>query len=104
MASIDDTTGLSGRLVPASEVQGASVHDTARTKIGTVHDVMIDKANGRVAYVVLAYGGLLGIGARHYPVPWDELTYDPDLPGYVVDVDRDTLEGGPSFADEAAVT
>jgi hypothetical protein len=30
---------------------------------------MIDKTSGNVAYAVLSFGGFLGMGDEHYPVP-----------------------------------
>ena len=37
---------------------------------------MIDKANGQVAYVVMSFGGFLGMGADTESLPWDTLEYD----------------------------
>jgi hypothetical protein len=64
---------------------------------------MIDKVTGRIAYAVVGFGGFLGIGNRHYPLPWEKLSYDPAMGGYVVDLDRSVLEGAPSYADNDAV-
>ena len=100
MATLDDTNDPSGRLIGATQVQGTSVYDPAGEKLGHGKDVMLDKLTGRVAYAVLSFGGFLGIGDRFYPLPWDKLAYDMDLGGYVVDMDRATLEGAPSFADD----
>jgi hypothetical protein len=53
---------------------------------------------------VLSFGGFLGIGDSYHPLPWEKLTYDTDKGGYVVDVDRKTLEGAPSFTDDATAS
>lgn len=100
MATLDDTNDPSGRLIGANQVQGTTVYDTHGAKLGRVEDVMIDKLNGRVAYAVLSFGGFLGIGDRYYPLPWEKLSYDMALGGYVVDVDPSSLEGAPSYADD----
>jgi len=34
---------------------------------------MIDKRTGHVAYAVLSFGGFLGMGTDHYPLPWSML-------------------------------
>jgi sporulation protein YlmC with PRC-barrel domain len=101
MASLDDTNNPSGHLIAARHVQGTTVYNTALEKLGTVEDVMIDKATGRIAYAILGFGGFLGIGDRYYPLPWEKLNYDTELGGYVVDIDREVLEGAPSYTDEA---
>lgn len=102
MASLDDTTDPSGRLITASQVQGTAVYDTKLEKLGRVEDVMIQKASGRIAYAILTFGGFLGIGDRYYPLPWDKLRYDTELGGYVVDIDRETVEGAPAYSDQAS--
>ena len=63
---------------------------------------MIDKFSGQVAYAVMSFGGFLGIGERHHPLPWGALTYDTKLGGYVVDLGRERLEGAPSYGRDEA--
>jgi sporulation protein YlmC with PRC-barrel domain len=99
MASLDDTNDPTGKLIAAHKVQGANVYSTALEKLGTVEDIMIDKASGRIAYAILSFGGFLGIGDRYYPLPWERFKYNRELGGYIVDIDRETLEGAPSYSD-----
>jgi len=40
------------------------------SKIGEIDHLMIDKVSGRVTYAVLSFGGFLGLGHSHYPLPW----------------------------------
>ncbi|WP_201445429.1 PRC-barrel domain-containing protein [Belnapia sp. F-4-1] len=86
------------QLIAAGKVGGTPVFNRRGERLGTVEDVMLDKRSGRVAYAVMAFGGFLGIGERYHPLPWSMLRYDVDLGGYVVDLDRDQLEGAPSYA------
>jgi sporulation protein YlmC with PRC-barrel domain len=104
MATLEDTTNPTGRLIGADQVQGSTVYDTAGEKLGSVEDVMLDKVSGRIAYAVLSFGGFLGIGDRYYPLPWEKLRYDTNRSGYVVDVDRSLIEGAPSYADDEPAT
>jgi len=53
-------------LIPSDRVEGTAVCRTSGEKIGTIQRLMIDKISGSVAYAVLRFGGLLGIGAKHY--------------------------------------
>jgi sporulation protein YlmC with PRC-barrel domain len=39
--------------------------------LGKIEEVMIDMEIGRVAYAVLSFGGLWGLGSKWVPVPWD---------------------------------
>ena len=54
MASLEDTANPSGHLIAAKQVQGTTVYNVAREKLGSVEDVMIDKSSGRIAYAILA--------------------------------------------------
>ena len=60
---------------------------------------MVDKVSGQVAYVVMSFGGFLGLGENHHPLPWRALTYDVRLGGYVVDIDPSILAGAPGHGE-----
>ena len=32
----------------------------------------------------MSFGGLFGLREKHYPLPWNELTYDTGRGGYVI--------------------
>jgi len=99
MASIRDPSDTTGRLIAADQVEGTKVYNLAGENVGKVEDIMIDKVSGRIAYAVVGFGGFLGIGDRHYPLPWEKLTYDVPMGGYVVDLDKRILESAPYYTD-----
>ena len=90
------STDETRRLIASSKVEGTAVFDRAGEQIGTVYNFMVDKVTGQVAYVVMSFGGFLGIGESYHPLPWRALTYDTRLGGYVVDIDKDRLAGAPT--------
>jgi len=90
-------------LISADKVRGTAVYGAGAERLGEIETLMIDKRNGVVTYAVLAYGGILGFGARHYPLPWAQLRYDTDLEGYVVGLAVADLEAAPSFAPDDGV-
>jgi len=85
------------RLISADKVEGTAVYNPADEKIGKIENIMIDKQSGKVAYAVMSFGGFLGIGDKHYPLPWSMLNYDTRRGGYVVNLDKKVLEGAPSY-------
>ena len=89
-----------GRLIGSDKVEGTSVYGADRNKIGSIERVMIDKVSGRVSYAVLGFGGFLGIGNDHYPLPWQSLKYDTRLGGYVTGVTESQLRGAPKFGND----
>jgi hypothetical protein len=58
---------------------------------------MIDKFNWYVEYAIMSFGGFLGMGESYHPLPWRALTYDTNLGGYCVDLDRPRLERAPHY-------
>jgi sporulation protein YlmC with PRC-barrel domain len=98
MADVKDPSDTGGRLIAASKVNGTNVYNRAGEKLGSVYDVMLDKRSGKADYAIMSFGGFLGIGDSYHPLPWDQLTYDTNMGGYVVNLDRARLEGAPSYA------
>jgi hypothetical protein len=90
----DETASLIG----SDKVDGTNVYGADREKIGSVQRVMIDKISGKVAYAVISFGGFMGIGEDHYPVPWTTMKYDTELGGYLVNLTADKLNGAPKYA------
>jgi sporulation protein YlmC with PRC-barrel domain len=86
------------RLIASDKVEGTAVYDYDANHLGAVQNMMIDKYSGQVAYVVISFGGFLGMGGGYYPLPWQKLRYEHRLTGYVVDLSRDVLEGAPQYA------
>jgi len=60
--------------------------------------VMIDKVSGHAAYAVMGFGGFLGMGEDHYPIPWQRLTYNEKLGGYEVNITDAQLKNAPKYA------
>src|SRR5207253_6306421 len=62
-------------LVASDRVEGTPVRRSDGSKVGTIKRLMIDKHSGSVAYAVLSFGGFLGVGRKHLPIPWARLNY-----------------------------
>ena len=96
----DQNKITNGSLIASTKVTGTTVYNRAGDKLGSVEDVMIDKISGRAVYAIMSFGGFLGMGDKHHPLPWSVLDYDKKLEGYVVDLDKNLLEKAPSYDDE----
>jgi sporulation protein YlmC with PRC-barrel domain len=82
----------------ASKAFGMDVEDAAGKNIGDVDDIVVDDASGRIAYGVLAFGGLLGVGDKLFAIPWRALKPSAKDEGkLVLDVPKDKLEKAPGF-------
>jgi hypothetical protein len=92
-AAIEETN----RLIASDKVEGTAVYNRKSEHLGSVHNFMVDKSTGRVAYAVMSFGGFLGMGESYHPLPWRVLTYDTKQGGFVIDLDKSQLEKAPSY-------
>jgi hypothetical protein len=100
-ASATRTAGAKTHTLIASDrVEGTPVRRRTGERIGTIQRLMIDKLSGNVAYAVLTFGGFLGMGRKHFPVPWARLKYDPDGETYRLDLTDDELQHAPTFEED----
>lgn len=88
-----------GTLIGSDKVQGTAVFGPDDARIGSIERLMIDKRSGKISYAVLSFGGFLGIGDDHYPLPWASLKYDTALGGYRTGITEKHLEGAPKYSD-----
>src|SRR5205085_11828129 len=89
-----------GNLIGSDKVEGTAVYGPDRNKIGSIERVMIDKISGKVSYAVLGFGGFLGLGNDHYPLPWQSLKYDTELGGYIIGITTKELSRAPKYSEK----
>ena len=93
----DETTNL----ISSDKVEGTPVYATDGDRIGSIDHLMLGKRSGRVEYAVMSFGGFLGLGESYHPLPWDALTYDTAMNGYVVGMHKDQLRDAPYYERDA---
>jgi len=94
----DTSTRQPHSLIASDRVEGTPVRRADGQKIGAIQRLMIDKLSGNVAYAVLSFGGFLGMGQKHAPVPWARLSYDRGLGAYRLDLSDEELKQAPAVA------
>ena len=92
-----DAVQETSTLIAAGKVQGTYVFNTGGDRVGSIHDLMIDKQTGQVAYAIMAFGGFLGVGNSYHPLPWSLLKYNTNFGGYLINIDQSQLEDAPSY-------
>jgi len=84
-------------VMAAATLEGDTVVNRGNEDLGQIQHIMIDVPTGRIAYAVLACGGVFGIGEKLFAVPWGALTLDADRRCFVMDIDKSRLERAPGF-------
>ncbi|MFN3401553.1 MAG: PRC-barrel domain-containing protein [Ferrovibrio sp.] len=86
--------------VKGARLIGADVVNSVSDKLGNVDEVLVT-TDGRVNAVVVAMGGMLGLGERKVVVPWERLRFSSQGNDLVVktDISRETLNAMPEYSD-----
>ncbi len=84
-------------VLKASQLKGMNVEGVDGKKLGNVKDLVIDPDDGSIDYVVLDFGGILGIGKNFLPIPWDALELTADKKKLVMDATKRDMKPAPGF-------
>jgi hypothetical protein len=76
---------------------GDPVKNMQGEDLGKIEELMIDRDSGRVAYAVLSFGGVLGLGDKLFAIPWDALRLSTEEKAFFLDVDKEQLKNAPGF-------
>jgi sporulation protein YlmC with PRC-barrel domain len=82
--------------VRADQIIGMTVYNAEGEKVGTVHDILLDK-EGKATGVVLSVGGVLGVGAKAVGLTWKEIDVKPEQQQVQISYTKDQLEAAPDF-------
>ena len=84
-------------VMSCATLAGDAVVNTRGENLGKLEHIVLDVPSGRIAYGVLARGGVFGIGEKLFAIPWHALALDAARRCFVLEIDRDRLEKSPGF-------
>lgn len=84
-------------ILSSSTMEGSDVKNTAGESLCDIKDLMIDLTSGRVAYAVVEFGGLLGIGNKMFAVPLLAMQQDAANKCFILDTSKEALENASGF-------
>ncbi len=90
-------SGPGPALMGANTLLGNDVYNKFGEDLGDIKELMIDMATGGIAYAVLSFGGVLGLGDKLFAVPWSALVLDTTAKRFTLDVPKDSLKDAPGF-------
>ncbi len=86
--------------VKASSIIGTKVVNPKAENLGDIKEIVIDPSTGRVAYVVVSFGGFLSMGEKLFAIPFGSFEYNLANNEYVLHVPKERLEAAPGFDPE----
>ena len=93
----DKNDGPGPQLMGADTLLGNDVYNKDGQDLGDIKEFMIHMASGKIAYAVLSFGGVLGLGDKLFAVPWAALKLDTANKRFTLDVLKETLKDAPGF-------
>lgn len=84
-------------VVAASKIIGEAVVNLQNENVGKIHELVIDAKKNRVAYVVLTFGGFMGMGNKLFAIPWEAFTFSATENKLILNVDKEKLKTAPGF-------
>ena len=83
---------------PLQNLRGLDVYDSNGEQIGTVEDLYVDQEAQFPRFLDVGAGGFLGIGKKHFLVPFEEVSRSvSEEERVVVRQNRDKVLGSPDF-------
>ena len=65
--------------------------------LGKVEDIMVDLETGKISFVVISTGGMLGRDNRLFAVPWEAMKVSLHDKKFILNVTKETMSNAPSF-------
>jgi sporulation protein YlmC with PRC-barrel domain len=84
----------------SDQLLDTSVHNAQNQGLGSIHDLVISPQTGKIAYLIIARGGIFGIGEKYVPVPWADFKVTASANLLVLDATDAVLEAAPQVKDD----
>jgi sporulation protein YlmC with PRC-barrel domain len=83
------------RMFRSDELVDAVLRTPGDVVLGSVDDIVMSPKTGKIAYLVIARGGIFGIDEKYVPVPWDVFRVVPNMDLFVLDTTKDAMDAAP---------
>ncbi len=96
-AKSDYRSSYGPHLVGADALIGKDVYNYDDEHVGDIKEIVLNTVTGEIAYVVLSFGGILGLGEKLFAVPWKALTPSSANQTFILNECKERLEKAPGF-------
>jgi sporulation protein YlmC with PRC-barrel domain len=85
----------------SDELLGVEVRSPDGVALGSVDDLAMDPATGKLGYLVIARGGFFGFDQTRIAIPWDDFKAAPNASLLVLDTTKSMLDAAPRVGKNA---
>jgi uncharacterized protein YegP (UPF0339 family) len=87
----------SARFVPSVRLAQYDVVNKKGDDMGQVQTFVVDMREGLIAFALVAFGGMLGIGDKWFALPWVALKWHPETMKFILDMPEEVLKDAPGM-------
>lgn len=98
ITSKQDLPSSAVRQYRVKQISNNNVVDCEGKTVGKLVDMVAAYPSGRITFVVMSCGGLLGFGALMFVVPWQNVELDIKNQEFVLSITCERLKKAPSFS------
>lgn len=92
-----EQSNISPEVLSATSIIGDTIRNHQGEDLGDIEELMINLRDGCIAYAVLSFGGIAGLGDKLFAIPWKALQLRPEEHAFVLDIRKEKLETAPGF-------
>ena len=84
-------------IVPTTRLKYYDVINPEGEDLGQVQNFMVDLSTGRIPYVVVAFGGTLGLTDKWLAIPFELMGWDTGNKKFILDIPKEKFEKAPGI-------
>jgi sporulation protein YlmC with PRC-barrel domain len=85
------------QILPVSRLKNYDVINTNGEDLGQVQNLMLDLEQGQIAFVIVSFGGILGLSDKWFALPWELLAWSHQKKKFILNMPREVLENAPGL-------
>ncbi len=85
------------RFISSHKMEQYDVINKKGEDLGQVQTFVMDMQEGMIAFVLVAFGGILGISDKWFAMPWAALEWHPGTMKFILDMPEEVLKNAPGM-------